>query len=119
MEFRHRVLKELSCRIVRHLPVVVEEAALELDVRSIEFICGESQNARMLCCAVPISTSEARDDCGALPQFRVPSQHPRQRVRAPLRKSLKPRAPPERLDGDLVSMAQVIEKDSVHALTSR
>ena len=59
MELRHVVLEELSCRLVVDLPVLADKTALELDVRLIEFICGELQNARMLrrCCwaiAVPI-----------------------------------------------------------------
>ena len=59
MELRDVVLEELPYRFVADLPVLADEATLELDVRSIEFICGELQNARMLrrCCwaiAVPI-----------------------------------------------------------------
>ena len=59
VELRHVVLEELPYRFVVDLPILADEASSNWMYASIEFICGELQNARMLrrCCwaiAVPI-----------------------------------------------------------------
>jgi hypothetical protein len=57
VELRPIVLEELPCRFVGDLPVLADEALLELDVRFDQFISGELQNARKLrrcCCATAV-----------------------------------------------------------------